>query len=98
MSYFMCRKSELDTLVPQAESEAKKLLDELAIFCRGNITVDIVPEQHGVCWSVGADLRVNGELVQHEDVCDLLFLTLNSLILKWMLRSRNATTGKGATQ
>ena len=96
MSYFMCRKAELDTLVSQARADAAALLTELSAFYRGDIAIDIVPEQHGVCWSVGADLRVNGELVRHEDVCDLLFLDLNSLMLGRLLKSGRLSMG--ATQ
>lgn len=93
MGYFMCRRSEVPELVTKAEAEARILLDELAVFYRGDIDIRIAPESHGACMSIGADLLVGGELVRHEDCCELLFLTLNDLILKRMLQSGVVSMG-----
>jgi hypothetical protein len=80
--YFCCSKRDVPRLVKQAKDEAAKLLKEFSQFYSGDIGIEIGAKQYVTCWSITGTLTVNGKAVRTEDSCDLLFLTLNELMLE----------------
>lgn len=88
-TYFMCGKKSIPDLVEKAKKEAAQLLKELELFFvfGGEVDIVIEPVHHGLCYSIGASLTWNGEVIKSEDTCDLLFLELNELMLNRMLKS-----------
>lgn len=75
-----------DYTLRKAKAEAAQILKEFSEFYRGDIGIVIEPKFHGLCWSITGTLMVNGEPVRTEDPCDLLFLSLNNLMLNRMLQ------------
>lgn len=96
-TYFMCGKRSLPALMDKARAEADQLLKELQMFYTfgGKVEIEIFPVYHELCYSVGAKLTFDGALVRAEDTCDLLFLTLNNLMLNRMLKSGMISFAKG---
>lgn len=96
-TYFMCGKRSLPALMDKARAEADQLLKELQMFYTfgGKVEIEIFPVDHELSYSVGAKLTFDGALVRAEDTCDLLFLTLNNLMLNRMLKSGIVSFGKG---
>ena len=84
-SYFSCTTRDVPRLVEKAKQEAEKILREFSEFYVGDIGIEIGTKRHGICWSITGTLTVNGETVKTEDPCDLLFLDLNTLMMKRMI-------------
>lgn len=87
-SYFMCGKRDVPGLTLKAKAEAEELLREFSVYFRPArpISIEIYTAEHPLCYSIGARLIWDGvDVIRDEDVCDLLFIDLNRLILNRML-------------
>lgn len=93
-SYFSCTTRDVPRLIEKAKQEAEKILREFSDFYTGDIGIEIGTKRHEICWSITGTLTVNGETVKTEDPCDLLFLDLNTLMMKRMLESGMVSFGK----
>ena len=88
MNTFLFPRSELDKLTQEAVTMKQKILEELKMFVNGNIDISIYPVQHVVGYSLAGDLLVNGKIAKSYEPLDLLFLDLNELMLKMLLKHR----------
>lgn len=84
----MCGRKSLKRMKEKARQQADKILQELRAFYTGDITIEITEIEWATCWSVGAILKVNGEKCREYDTVDLLFLELNELMLKRLIKER----------
>ena len=78
-NYFLCARSEVRSLMSQAEKERDIILNELKAFFTGDIGINIYAVQHVMGWSIAGELTVNGEVCRTEDPVVLIFLDLNEL-------------------
>ena len=94
-SYFLCGKKHVQGLIETAEREAGRILDDLKMFVRGDITIEIGTKEYICGYSITATLKVGGVAVRFADPCDLLFLDLNTLISRHMLECGFLSGGVG---
>lgn len=95
-TYFLCGSNSVHRLMAQAQSEADQLVKELRAFFPDEIDIVIGSTQHLLGWSVTAALFYNGKEIRREDPCELLFLELNMLMMKTMLKSGMVSFGKNS--
>lgn len=89
-SLWMCGLKSLPRMKEKAQAEAEKILREFKQYYSGDITIEITVTDWNLCYSIGAILRVNGEICREYNDCELLFLELNELMLKRLMLAREA--------
>lgn len=80
-TYFLCRRSEIPSLLEKAKKEAEQILKELRQYYTGDFAVRAYANHHVEGHSIAGDLLVSGEVCRTFDPIDLLFLELNELMI-----------------
>lgn len=93
-TYFLCRRSEAPALLKRAEAEASKILDELAQFYTGDISITARINTHVMGSSIAGDILVGGEICRSYDPIDLCFLELTELMMLRLIKARRTEHGK----
>lgn len=87
-SYFMCGSNNKEFLKTQAQKDADLLLKDFQQYYSGNFSIKTKIVDHDLCYSIGGTLLVNGNVCREYDDIELLFLDLNELMLKRLIRMR----------
>ena len=89
-TYFMCGKKDIPELLDKAKKEAEHVLEEFKVYYRTAkpISIELFVKEYELCYSIGAKLLWDKEVVLEESDCSLLFLHLNHVVLNRIIQLR----------
>lgn len=86
-TYFLCKRSDVPRLIEKANSEAKEILRDFAMYYKtaGVLSIEPYPIEYPMGWAIGGKLKWDDTVLLDETDCGLVFLHINELILKRMI-------------
>ena len=89
-SYFLCSRRAIPELLRKAQEERRKYLLEFRMYYNCNLDIQIYVREYFMGYSIAGKMLVNGEVVRDYEYFDLLLIDLDHLIMKVILRQREA--------